>query len=453
MRQLAAKRLTLPTFSLLAALLVPSGARANGFTLDIQGLTSNGTASAGAASARDPAGQFANPAVLASLEGTQLLLGGMLIAPRAPYTDGGSTLLDGAIPLPGANGDGGQTGLAPWLFASFRPSANLALGFAFTSTFGLATDYGRDEGFFGRYQGVESSIETMSFAPAIAWRFSERWSLGLSVAARRDKAVIGQALDLGSICVGEAAAGGDPDPVGTCAGLGLTPGASDGYARFSGDGWGWTISGGVTFEPAASTRLGLAYRYESKTSVEGTEEFDAAAQGFLGFTGEPAATMDYNLPHFLTASAEHRLSPALSLTAAFQYSFWSQFDTVTLEPEDPANGLAVESEQGYRDAYRLSLGAVWTVRPGIDLLCGAAFEQSPITDQYRQATLPERDSLILGVGGEFALGHGISLGAVYQRVQMLGTSDIDQAGATGDRLVGSVEGSANLAVFQLGWKG
>jgi hypothetical protein len=36
---------------------------------------------------------------------------------------------------------------------------------------------------------------------------------------------------------------------------------------------------------------------------------------------------------------------------------------------------------------------------------------------------------------------------------MLGTSHIDQQGGTGDRLVGSVEGSANLAVVQLGWRG
>ena len=68
------------TLLLTAALLAPAAARADGFALDIQGLYSNGTASAAAASTRDPAGMFANPAVLASLEGTQLVAGGQIIA-------------------------------------------------------------------------------------------------------------------------------------------------------------------------------------------------------------------------------------------------------------------------------------------------------------------------------------------------------------------------------------
>lgn len=451
MRQLATStRLSRPL--VLVALLLPAGARPNGFALDIQGLFSNGTASAGAAAARDPAGQFANPAALASLEGTQVVLGGMLIAPRAPYADRGSTLLDGAARLPGASGDGSRTGTAPWVFASRRLSPDLALGLAVTAPFGLATDYGRGRDFVGRYQGVESRIESLAFGPALAWRAGDRLALGLGLAARRDTAVIGQALDLGSICVGQAAAGGDPDPLGTCAGLGLAPGASDGYARFSGSGWGWTLSAGATFEAAPGTTLGLAYRHESKARVKGRQVFDAAALAFLGFAGEPGARLDLRFPDFLNASLVQRLGEAVSLMAGFQYSLWNRFDTVELVPDDPANGLDVKSKQGFRSSFRLSAGAAWSVRPGIDLFGGAAFEQSPITDRYRQASLPERDSVIAGAGAEAALWAGVAVGAVYQRVQMIGPSRIDQAGASGDRLVGSVRGSADLAVVQLRWR-
>jgi long-chain fatty acid transport protein len=452
MGHLASKRLPIPSL-LLAALLAPAAARANGFALDIQGLFSNGTATAGAAAAHDPAGQFANPAVLASLEGTQVVVGGQVIAARAPYTDKGSTLLDGAAPLPGSNKDGAGTGLSPWVFASHRLSPDLAVGFSVTAPFGTATDYGRGSGFYGRYQGVESRIESIAFGPAVAWRPAAPVALGLSVAARRDHAVIGQAFDLGSICVGQAAAAGDPDPVGTCSASGYPPGQSDGYGRFSATGWAWTLTGGVTFDPQPGTTLGLAYRHEAKGKVKGHESFDANAQGFFGFTGEPGASMELPLPDFLTVSASHRLSPTLQLLGAFQYSFWSRFDTVDLVPDDPANGIQSSSKQGYRNAFRLSGAAVWTARPGVDVFGGVAFEQSPITDRYRQASLPERDSLIVGVGAETALGAGVSLGAVYQRVQMLGASSIDQPGATGDRLVGSVRGSANVFAFQLGWRG
>ena len=435
---------------LAAAWLVPSIAQANGFALDIQGLFSNGTASAGAGSARDAAGQFANPAVLASLEGTQVVAGGMLIAPRAPYTDQGSTLLEGSAPLPGSNGDGAQTGAAPWVFASHRVSDDLAIGFAFTTPFGLTTSYGRD--FYGRYQGVKSQIDAIAFGPSIAWRVSEGLAVGAAVAARHDRAILSQALDLGSICVGQAAAAGDPDPLSTCGSSGLTPGRSDRYARFSGSGWGWTLSGGVTFEARPGTTLGIGYRHESSGRVSGHQSFDPPAEAVLGFGGRPGAKLDIPFPDFLTVSATQRVGPAVSLVAAFQYTFWSRFDTLELVPDDPASGLDVSSKQGFRNAFRLSAGAVWAVHPGIDVFGGAAFEQSPVTDRYRQAGLPERDSILAGLGAEAALGLGLTAGAAYQHVQMMGSSGIDQSGQTGDRLVGKVRGSADLGIVQIGWR-
>jgi long-chain fatty acid transport protein len=437
--------------ALLAAALWPAGALANGFALDFQGLFSNGTASAGAASAHDPAGQFANPAVLASLEGTQLVAGGMLIAPRAPYTDHGSTLLGGAAPLPGANGDGTQRGIVPWFFASHRLSPALALGFQVTSPFGTATDYGRHSNFYGRYQGVDSTIESIAFGPSVAWRPVEPFAVGLSVQARRDSAVIGQAFDLGSICVGNALAGTDPDPVTACTAAGLPPGAADGFGRFKGQGWGWTATAGVTFDPLPGTTLGVGYRHESTSKVRGRQTFDASSASIFGTTGEPKASMDLPLPDFLTVSASQRIGQ-VTLLAAYQLTLWSRFDTIDLVPADKGNGLAVSAKQGFRNASRISGAASWAMRPDLDVFAGVAFEQSPVTNRYRQASLPESDSFIAGLGADARLWYGTTLGAVYQRVQMLHTSHIDQTGATGDHLVGTVKGSANQAVLQVGWR-
>jgi long-chain fatty acid transport protein len=442
------RSLTLPLA--LAALALPGAAQANGFALDIQGLFSNGTATAGAASAHDPAGQFANPAVLASLAGTQVVAGGMVIAPRAPYTDGGSTLLTGTgadLGTPGANGDGGKTGASPWLFASQRLSPDLALGFSFYAPFGTRTDYGKGSNFYGRYQGVESTIESIAFGPALAWRATDRVALGVSAAARRDRAIIGQAFDLGSMCAGTPGC------------TGFAPGTSDGYGRFEANGWGWTATAGLTVDPLPGTQLGAAYRHESTSKVKGHMSFDALSRAFFtgaGATidGDPGATLKLPLPDFLTVSASQRLGDSLQLLAAFQYTFWSRFDELSLEPTDPANGIGpLASKQGFRNAFRLSGAAVYTVRRGLDLFGGVAFEQSPITTRYRQVTLPERDSLLAGAGLEAAVWRGLSAGACYQRVQMLGTSRIDQTDAFGSRVHGSVKGSANVGVLQLAWRG
>jgi long-chain fatty acid transport protein len=464
MGHLASQRrsLSLSLALALAALAAPRAAAANGFALDIQGLFSNGTATAGAASAHDPAGQLGNPAILAHLEGLQLVAGGQYIAPSTPYRDGGSMIGNGAMPTPGANADGSKAGGAPWLFASYRLRPELALGFSFYAPFGTKTDFGgRASQFYGRYQGVESTIESVAFGPAVAWKPHEKVAIGLSAAARRDHAIIGQSIDWGSGCFQQAMAQPGATPEAAAAACDGGPGMADGYARYSATGWSWTATAGVTVDPAPGTRLGAAYRREAQSKVKGHQTFDARAVEALvgggyvaGISGDPAATLKLPLPDFATVSLEQKLGDSFQLLAAFQYTLWDRFNVLTLTPDDPANGLRIESKQGFRNAFRVSGAGVYTVKPGLDVFAGVAFEQSPVTTRYRQVTLPERDSLLAGVGVEARLYRGLSAGACYQRVQMLGTSRIDQTDlGTQTHVVGSVKGSANVGVLQLAWRG
>jgi long-chain fatty acid transport protein len=455
-----ARRLHAAAVLVLAAALAPAAARANGFALDLQGTFANGTAGAGAAAARDPAAQFANPAVLTALDGTHVVGGGMLVVPSARFRDGGSTILQGASPLPGADGDGASAAGVPWLFASHRLGPSLVAGFGVASTFGLATRYDGD--FVGRYQGTESRIEALAFGPALAWRLpDDRWAVGASVAARYDRVVLAQALDLGSACVGALAGTLGAGAAGACqTRYGLVPGQTDGAGRFSGHGWAYSFTLGATFEPVAGTTLGLAWRHEATATVKGDETFalPAGAAAFLADTGQAGALtgsrarLDLDLPDFVTLSAAQRLGKRVTLLGAVQYSLWSRFDTVTLRPDDPATGLEVASRQGYRNAVRVALGAAWSVRPRFDLFGGVAYEQSPITDAHRQATLPERDSILVGLGGEVALSDAFALSLGAQRVEAVGTSKIDQAGGGGDRLVGTARVRATLALLQVAWR-
>jgi long-chain fatty acid transport protein len=465
MARLASNRRTRSLSLLLcAALLAPAAARANGFALDIQGVFSNGTASAGAASTHDVAGMFANPAVIGHLNGLNLVVGGQYIAGKAPYTDKGSTVLTGVdlgtgpmtTPVEGSNGDGAKAGAAPWLFASYRVSPELAVGFSAYAPFGLKTDYGRSSKFFGRYQGVESDVESIAFGPTIAWRPIPQVSIGVSAAARRDSVTIGNAIDLSSACLNAT-----HDPA-ACAPAYVTPGAaaSDGYLRYTANGWGWTGTLGVLVEPVQGTLLGAAYRHESTSKVKGHEVFDGAAKDFFvgvagkTINGDPGASVKLPLPDFMTLSLEQKIGKSFDLLAAVQVTFWNRFYKVTLTPDDPANGIGeLYQVQGFRNAIRVSGGGVWHACPGADLFAGVAFEQSPVTTKYRQATLPERDTVIAGVGFDAKVWRNLTVGAVYQRVQAVGTSQIDYTDDNLQRVYGSVKSSANVLAAQIGWKG
>jgi long-chain fatty acid transport protein len=439
---------------LAAALLAaPSAARANGFALDIQGAYANGTAGAAAGDPRGPAVQFVNPAALAALDGTRIAAGGMLVYPRAPYTDAGSTLAAGA---PRENGDGATDGRVPWVFASQRVTPNVTLGFGVTTPFGLASDFGRDRAFVGRYQGIESKIESIELGPAAGWHVGGRMNVGAAVAARRDHVVQSIAIDLGSQCV---LAAGDA----TCGALGLAPGTSDAYARFDGEGWSWATILGATLEPVEGTIVGVAWRHEVRSTIRGDESFALPPGGaeFLAAAaaGDPTvsslagsrAGMQLRLPDFVTLHASHRLG-SVTLLGALQWTRWKDFDAVELVADSPATGLSVRSDQQYQNAIRLALGANWTVRRGLDVHGGVAYEQTPIQDAYREATLPEVDSILVGLGGEVAIAAGFSVAAGWQHVEPTGTSRIDRVGPAGDRLVGTARTRADLVLAQLAWR-
>src|SRR5512138_2561853 len=448
--------------ALLAAALVPAAApRANGFALDQQGVYSNATAGAGAADPRDPAAQFANPAALAALDGARVTAGGMLVFPRAPYTDAGSTLAVGA-PIPGANGDGAQGGQVPWVFASWRASPSVTVGFGLATPFGLATDFGRDSRFYGRYHGIESSIASLELGPAVAWHVGGRMNVGASVSARRDEVVQSLAIDMGSACVATLALvdpGGAP---ATCAGdYGLVPGETDGFGRFEGEGWSWATTLGATLEPVEGTTIGVAWRHEVYGSIRGDETFTLPPGGAAFLADFPAtplgslvgsrAGMKLKLPDVVTLHASHLLG-AVTLLGALQWTGWGVFDTIELVADSPSAGLGVTSVQQYRNALRLALGAAWQVRPAIAVYGGAAYEQTPIRSGNRQATLPEVDSVLLGAGGEVALGAGFSIAAGWQHVEPTGTARIDQTGESLYRLVGSARTRADLLLAQLTWR-
>jgi long-chain fatty acid transport protein len=443
---------------LLAAAAVPAAALANGFALDQQGVYSNATAGAGAADPRDPAAQFANPAALAALDGVRVTAGGMLVSPRAPYTDAGSTLAVGA-PIPGANGDGAQDGQVPWVFASWRASPSLTLGLGLTTPFGLVTDFGQGSQFYGRYQGIESSVTSLELGPAIAWHVGGRLAVGAALAARHDHLVQSVAMDLGSQCVAARAAASDPDPAGSCASLGLVPGRSDGYGRFDGEGWSWATTLGATLEPVPGTTVGLAWRHEIRGTVRGHETFEIpqAGRDFLVSVGAPdaltgsGAGLNLVVPDFVTLHASHRLG-AVTLLGALQWTGWSDLDALDLVADTPSSGKSISLVQDYRNAWRLAFGAAWQLRPALAVYGGAAYEQTPIQTASRQATLPEVDSILLAVGGEVALGAGFSLAAGWQHVEPTATARIDQLGTGGDRLVGSASTRADLVLAQLGWR-
>jgi len=175
-------RLVLLALTLWLGVLGSGQAFAGGLLAYEVGTADVGLASAGYnARAQDASTVFTNPAGMTRLEGTQVLAAGQLDYGRTKFSIGSGT--SAAL---GSEGGGNAFGSDGWFlggggFFSHAVSPDLKVGFAMTGNFGAPLEY--DENWVGRYYVQEATLIGMSLLPSIAYKATDKLSLGASVNA------------------------------------------------------------------------------------------------------------------------------------------------------------------------------------------------------------------------------------------------------------------------------
>ena len=172
------RRLILPMF---VAALFPTQSLADGFAVKDQSPTAAGTSYASAVStAEDPSVIFYNPAGLTYLKGMNFLAAVNVISPTMTLKSSSGTLptLLGGGPAGGAstNTDFGLEAAVPVVYGSMDLTEDLKIGYGINTPFGLGTSF--DEGWQGRFHAVTSKLSTINFNPVVAYRLSDKLSIG-----------------------------------------------------------------------------------------------------------------------------------------------------------------------------------------------------------------------------------------------------------------------------------
>lgn len=333
-------------------------AHAAGFALIEQNGSGMGNAYAGqAASAQDASTIFFNPAGMTRLPDRQIVAAGHLIKPQAEFS--GSSNIGG-----NDGGDAGDLAVVPNAYAAFRLSPNVFFGIGMTAPFGLKTEY--DENWAGRTQAIKSDIKTINLNPSLAWKLNETLSLGAGVSLQYAKATL----------------------------TNLAGGA--GLATIKGDDYGWGYNLGMLWQATASTRVGLAYR----STIDYTLEGDAGFSVITAFNGP--VTADVTLPDTASLSIAHQVNPRIELLADVTWTGWSEFDELRIVF---GNGVPPPSvtPENWDDSYRYSLGANYRLSDSMMLRGGVAFDETPVSDTFRTARIPDEDRTWIAFGLQYRM--------------------------------------------------
>ena len=431
---------------------------ASGYKLNEQSAAGAGTAYAGrAAVVQDASVVFYNPAGMVKLERAEVSAGSSYLhlsgefspesyknaagqeytaANMGDYTDGGDFLSPTAVP-----------------FGYFAMPINdkFAAGFGVFVPFATNTDY--DDDFIGGALADQTKVTSVEFQPAIAYRVNDQFSVGFGLDITYMKGLLSKQVDTVPYNENLKFLNGNKNPAH--AGLGfaeLNDQQWAGYEGFEnhyeveGDDWqlGYNLS--MMWDVTSNITLGVTYRSEMKFKLKGDSKFKQD-QGVVGLANADAATAAHpnvnegdfiigpvdgatgsvpkqgsevpiTTPQSLTVSYAHQLTNELQLVAGVTWTQWSvfkDFDVKSTEPgvieslSDLGPGYIGHIEENWNDTTAVAVGANYQLNDDWLLRAGYANDQSPVSNTYRTARVPDNDRQWLSTGVNYRISNDLDV--------------------------------------------
>ena len=368
-----------------------SGALAGGFINQSQSTVGNGMAYAGwGAMGGDPSSMFINPATMAQFPYFTTSTNLFGIAPYSNIRGVGNTAAppNNAIP----SGDIGQDAFstASYYIVPLSPSVNM--GLAINSPFGFTTSPNTPWG--GQNVSETTTLKTITFSPALSYAYSNTLAFGLGMQIQWAKArLVSNALP--------------PPGGGPLVGL-------------KGEGMGFGVTAGVTWQPWAGTSIGLGYRSRIN------QEIDGHFIGFCPLTPACAALNAFGnraagfikMPDRVNLSVRHAINPQLDILGTIEWQGWSRIGTsrinapVMVVAGFPLRALPFE----YKDGWFFSTGVEYKYSQNLTLRGGIAYEISPVSDRVRSTRLTDNDRFWTSLGLSYKWSERFTINASYSHV-------------------------------------
>lgn len=379
------------------------------------GSPNSGTAGAGHAAMGLGAGSaWANPATMTLLEGQHIAVGVIHAKTDVQFKgeeEASSDALRPGEPDPYINGGnaGGSINIPSFSYVNSLTN-DISLGFSLVVPFGNALDY--DDDWEGNNVATHVSMQTLQAMPSIAYRINEQFSLGFGITANETE--VAQELKLMGMDVELAADSLD---------------------------YGWTLGG--LYELNSEHRFGFVYRSQVDSDLKGDatiadESYDTS--------------LNWETPASIVISGVHQVSTNTTVLWDLGRTFYSAFETTTVEVDDFPLFSEIELERHWKDANRYAIGTQYQLTNDLILQAGYSFDESTVDTEDRSADLPLNDihRYTAGVLYQATESTGLAFGLEYAD---LGKSKIEDSG---DPLfsspAGEIESSATVATFAINYQ-
>ena len=399
--------LSFPALAAAALSLSAAGALAGGFQITEQSVLGAGRAYAGiGVDGSDVAGQYYNPASMTLHPGVQLQQSVMLIGLNLDYASDS-----------GASENGREkTNTVPSFYISAQLNDIVWAGFSVSVPYGLSTSYGRN--WEQKEEGTLSKLTVVDFNPSVAFRISDKLSIGGGASVQYIKARLG--FNLSDVPVAQL------------------NGGSLGNVHVKLDSVAMGFNLGVMWSPAENVRIGASYRSAVRHSASGSATAEPTALipnlgAVLLGRQTMDARVDMDAPAWAMLAAAWDVSERLSLYATYRWTDWSSLQALTVRTPSASQSVPTK----WKDAHLFSLGYDFRVTPRWTFRSGLGYEESPVADsRYRVGTIPDADRWWFALGSSFRFSESLQADFSFAHLHGVHNRDLYKQTASGCSRIG-----------------
>ncbi|HEU4402138.1 MAG TPA: outer membrane protein transport protein [Candidatus Polarisedimenticolia bacterium] len=358
----------------------------SGYSVYEQGAEAMANAGAFTARADDPSALFFNPAGILQLDRFRLNIGTNAI------------FLTGAKFDSTASGQGfRQDDNVAWpssLYYTQKISDRFAWGLAFTSPFGLKTQWGPT--FDGRYISREANLAVVNVNPNFAFRLGKSWSAAVGIDyARADVRELSKNIDF-------------TNPP-------LALGAPDGFTKLTGDGsdTGWNLA--IRWAGDKGWRWGGSYRSGMKPEIQGDVVFQKIPGAVAALFPNGGATAVIPLPASFATGVGYISKGKWEGEFDVVWTDWSVFDHLRIDIKNNTVAVTdIDQLEEWKDSYSFRVGYSYHLSDRHEYRLGAYFDRNPVPAAHVRPRLPDANRTSAQVGYGYHGKGGFTFDVAYQ---------------------------------------
>lgn len=404
-----------------------------------------------AAEAADASTGWYNPAGLVMLPGAEVVLGGVLVDPRA-VVGGTSIYQTPFVPsyiqhFPDTNS--GKEAFVPSFHAAYPLGENATFGLSVVSPFGLTTNWSSTGPV--RYAATKSKLLTVDVSPELGVRMTEHLAFGAGIDFQYADVWFNSML--GSPALLQA--------------IGQPPSLFDTSSYNHGHSFALGFHAGLLLVlNDTHTRFGVNYQsqvdhqFHGYSQLTGVLASPTLTNSQASFWSPSLSSNVIGLPQIVTVSAYQDVNAQWALQGSVVYTGWSSLQTLGLNEVAafvPTIGQAlvdVSSPLHYKDVWRVAVGANYEWGPGVLIRGGVGYDKTPTVDAFRDVRIADTNRFALAVGGHYQVKPSIGFDLGYSHLFSTGRKPINEVvhqGTSTYYINGSATGSADLVGLQLNW--